>query len=575
MLEEYPLGEGVGGEPIPDDRFLEPKFVLEVDEQGVEDIETTRADKLSLQEAEDDEHVPVAAETAGVTQPAPPQRVESGSEDADELEPAYAAPDPTSIDSQVERLQNLDLAGGMSSDSNIKPADPDTPSSLLLPIPGSHTLTLTANTRFTPETHFQDVRQITLTDTSSNQFTYKPGDTLTIYPKNFPSDVSKLIRDQGWEEAADIPLLVRPNPARYPAGETKTNVDGTEVIPPEPNYSGLPQPLTLRNLLLHTLDISKIPSRYFLELCANFSSDPDHKERLIEFSNPAFSDEYYDYCTRPRRSILEVLSDFHSVKPPWRYLLTIFPRIRGRQFSIASGGRLKHGINTRTGLEETSIDLLIAMVKYRTVLRKIREGLCSRYISGLLLGTQLQVTLQPASWDVTANHYSMLKSPLLCVGPGTGVAPIHALMHERAAVLDVDGHEMGRKAVLIYGGRNRNADYFYGDEWPKLGVEVLTAWSRNQREKIYVQDIIRQQPGVVWETIGPKGALSGGPLSGGKAGGGGTFFVCGSSGKMPISVRAALVDALVQMGMDREGPGGAEEHLKGMEKGNRYLQETW
>ena len=532
MQEKYPLGEEVGGRPIPDDRFLEPKFVLEVDEHAHEEIEMARTISLPLQEDED--HVPIAEETAGVTQPAPPQRAESGIEDADDLEPAYAAPDPTSIDFQVERLRNLDI----SPENKKESSDSDIPPSLLLPIPGSHTLTLAANTRF------------------------------TIYPKNFPSDVKKLIHDQEWEEVADIPLLIRPNPARYSQGEAQMNLDGSEVVRPTPNYSGLPAPLTLRNLLLHTLDISKIPSRYFLELCANFTNDHDHKERLLEFSNPAFSDEYYDYCTRPRRSILEVLSDFHSVKLPWMYVLSVFPRIRGRQFSIASGGHLKHGINSRTGQEETSIDLLIAMVKYRTVLRKIREGLCSRYISALPLGTQLQCTIQPASWDMRKDHHAILKSPLLCVGPGTGVAPIRALMHERAAVLDLDGHVMGTKAILIYGGRNKEADFFYEGEWEGLGVEVLTAWSRDQREKIYVQDIIRQHPGMVWETIGPKGVWS----EDGKAGGAGTFFVCGSSGKMPISVRAALVDALVMSGMAREA---AEAHLKGMEKGNKYLQETW
>lgn len=562
MQEKYPLGEEVGGRPIPDDRFLEPKFVLEIDEHAHEEIEMARTISLSLQEDED--RVPVAEETAGVTQPAPPQRVESGTEDADDLEPAYAAQDPTSIDFQIERLKNLDI----SAENKKENSDSDIPPSLLLPIPGSHTLTLAANTRFTPDNHWQDVRQITLTKPTHPQFTYNPGDILTIYPKNFPSDVKKLIHDQEWEEVADVPLLIKPNPARYSRGETQMNMDGTEVVRPIPNYSGLPVPLTLRNLLLHTLDISKIPSRYFLELCANFTNDHDHKERLLEFSNPAFSDEYYDYCTRPRRSILEVLSDFHSVKLPWRYVLSVFPRIRGRQFSIASGGHLKHGINSQTGQEETSIDLLIAMVKYRTVLRKIREGLCSRYVSALPLGTQLQCTIQPASWDMRKDHYAILKSPLLCVGPGTGVAPIRALMHERAAVLDLDSHVMGTKAILIYGGRNKEADFFYGGEWEGLGVEVLTAWSRDQREKIYVQDIIRQQPGMVWETIGPKGVWS----EDGKAGGAGTFFVCGSSGKMPISVRAALVDALVMSGMAREA---AEAHLKGMEKGNKYLQETW
>ena len=149
LLQEYPLDEEVGRQPIPEDRFLEPKFVLEVDESGHEQIETVKAVELSLQAALGHDHVCVAEETAGFTQPMPPQRMESDSKDTDELEPAYAAPAApaapvaSAIDSQIERLTDLDIA----SDPDIKPADSDIPPPLLLPIPGSHTLTLRSEER--------------------------------------------------------------------------------------------------------------------------------------------------------------------------------------------------------------------------------------------------------------------------------------------------------------------------------------------------------------------------------------------------------------------------------------------
>lgn len=549
-MENYPLPQGV--EAISDDQFLEPKFVLEVDDVATADVTTTNASLAS-----DNVHVPVAAETAGVLEPALTAATGAASE-SDELEPASVAPVSSLIDSQAENLKSLHLS------PDAEDTERDVPPSLLLPIPDSRTLTLSSATRLTPENHWQDVRQLTLT--YHGHLPYNPGDVLTIYPKNFPSDVSKLICDQGWDSIADRPLHILPNFGKASPTMPGDN-DGTESQPPvDPT---IPQPLTLRNLLLHTLDISKIPSRYFLELCALFSSDADHKERLLEFSNPAFSDEYYDYCTRPRRSILEVLGDFYSVKFPWRYVLSILPRLRGRQFSIASGGSLKYQVNDK-GEKETHIDLLIALVKYRTVLRKIREGVCSRYISALPLDTQLQVTIQKASWDVTKNDYAMLRRPLLCVGPGTGVAPIRALFHERAFILGMkNGEEVGRKkAVLIYGGRNKCADYFYGNEWAHLDVQCLAAWSRDQREKVYVQDMIRQQADLIWLCIGPEDSIS----ASGQKGGGGTFFICGNSGKMPVAVRAAIVDALSAGGMEKDG---ADLHLRAMEKSMKYLQETW
>ncbi len=442
-----------------------------------------------------------------------------------------------------------------------------------------------------------------------------------------------------------MPLTIVANPSHPSNGDGEQS---PEVSTSAAVDSALPQPLTLRGLLLHTLDISAIPSRYFLELCVHFSSSPDHRVRLQEFSDPRFSDEYYDYCTRPRRSILEVLADFSSLRIPFRYILSIFPRIRGRQFSIASGGETKHPSNsnpTNRQNAESQIDILVALVKYRTVLRKVREGLCSRYIASLSIGTQIGVTIQNASWDITHHNYAMTRKPLLCVGPGTGVAPIRSLFLERAAVLGLPssshsqhqiahgeptkepkpavekGREAKAKAVLVYGGRNKSADFFYGSEWPALDVQCLTAWSRDQREKIYVQDIIRQNPRLIWECVGPEGVLSsprpaenpdrevvnvgggtkavaapepshqGGDIIGeGEEGdrnmdveaeeqepqpvngGGGTLFICGSSGKMPIAVRAALLSCLITCGLSFSV---AEAHLKGMEKSGRYLQETW
>lgn len=477
------------------------------------------------------------------------------------------------------------------------------PPPLLLSYPDAHLTRVVENKRITPSTHFQDVRHISLC--APHGLDYAPGDTLTIYPKNFPADVQSLISLQGWDDIADVPLIITPNPARTAPGTNGIVVTSPSSAPIDP---ALPTPLTLRNLLLHTLDLNRIPNRHFLALCSQFTTDESHRERLREFSDPAFTDEYYDYVTRPRRSVLEVLADFDTVKIPWRYLLTVIPKMRGRQFSIASSQRFVSGARSREVVdggdscegsvdenvsEGTKIDLLIALVKYRTVLKKVREGTCSRYLATLEPGTMLNCTLQRASWDVAAKNYEMLRRPILAVAAGTGVAPMRSLMQERAAVFGINhgskaeaGGEPG-KAVLVFGNRNRSADFFYADEWSKYGIPVLEAWSREKREKVYVQDKIRENPGLVWELVGPEGVVAKLPAPGAEAsadenkeagkvqeavGGGGTLFICGSSGKMPISVRAAVIAALVKCGMDEDA---AERHLKDMEKRGRLVQETW
>ncbi|XXG98438.1 Zn finger-containing GTPase- Activating Protein for ARF [Hypoxylon texense] len=389
----------------------------------------------------------------------------------------------------------------------------------ILPIKDSWTAVLRENRRVTPSTHWQDVRllvfdvlahQSAFKEDEVNVFCYMPGDAMVIYPKNFPQDVQALIDLMGWQEVADLPF------------EHRAAQEGKLYSKPKNCY-----PLdrsTLRQLLIHNYDITAIPKRLFFEDIAFYTDDPTHKERLQEFANPALSDEFYDYTSRPRRSILEVLQDFPSVKIPYQHVPSIFPVMRGREYSAASGGRLIKSEEP----EATRVELLVALVKYKTVLRKTRQGLCSRYLASLTPGTAI-------NWG--HKEYDTLNAgfnirPLLAIGPGTGIAPIRAHIWERRQ--DVRSGDV----ALFFGGRNRDADFYFEDEWDRLGVKVFTAFSRDQKEKVYVQDRIREQAALVCEYL-QKGA---------------NICICGSAGKMPEAVRTAIYDAMVmgKLAPDRE-----------------------
>jgi sulfite reductase alpha subunit-like flavoprotein len=315
---------------------------------------------------------------------------------------------------------------------------------------------------------------------------------------------------------------------------------------------------TLRDLLIHNLDITAIPKRYFFELIAHYCSDPTHKERLQEFSNPIYIDEFFDYTSRPRRSILEVLQDFPSVKIPFIHAATIFPLIRGRQYSIASGGTLRTSVDIK-GYKK--VQILVAIVKYRTVLKKIRQGLCSRYLASLPEDSILNVGLERNDSFYTVAKLNP-ERPLLLITPGTGLAPARSLIWERALVAFKDNTTVGDN-YLFYGGRNKSADYFYKEEWAyaSLRTNVFTAFSRDQKEKIYVQDIIRQN----------------GKLIAGLIGGSVVIYICGSSGNMPKAVRAALIDVMHEHHplASKQTKEGIEASLKKLEKVGRIIQETW
>ncbi|KAI9719653.1 MAG: hypothetical protein M1812_003424 [Candelaria pacifica] len=500
LLHKYPLPNNIS--PIPDDVLLQPKWTLEVDKISNAERPTTNGNTSELH-----------SEYQG---PGPP--------------PNVAAP----------------------------PND-------LVPIPASIKATLTKNIRVTPPSHWQDARHLTFVTESSVD--YLPGDVLTIFPKNSSEDVERFLQLMGWVSQADKPIQFVP---------TTASVD-LQTYPPPPIPNLLPYPqLTLRSLLTNYLDITSIPRRSFFSIISHFTNDVMHKERLIEFTNPEYIDELYDYTTRPRRSILEVLQEFESVKIPWQCVATVIPLLRGRQFSIASGGPLKTSINDDM-IQQTKIELLVAIVKYRTVIKKIREGVCTRYLATLPIGSLLNVTIQQGGLGISKAEAN---KPVVMIGPGTGVAPMRSLIWERFAwseQLKIQQKNASTAAtninspthpirvgenVLFFGCRNRTSDNFFAQEWAdledQLGLKVFTAFSRDQKQKVYVQDLVREQSETVFRLLHDQQGI---------------VYICGSSGKMPQAVREALIEVFEREGMfDRSI---AEGYLLRMEKEGRYKQETW
>ncbi|KAJ5752079.1 hypothetical protein N7520_008996 [Penicillium odoratum] len=418
------------------------------------------------------------------------------------------------------------------------------------PLPDTLTASLDENRRVTPQNHWQDVRRISLTVPES--VSYAPGDMIAITPKSSPTDVQTLLDITGWNDIADKPIALVPT-------------QSTPSPSPIPGLDSYPN-LTLRALLIDYLDLKAIPRRSFFSTITHYTNDEMQKERLMEFTNPEYLDELWDYTSRPRRSILEVLHEFDTVKIPWQHAVSVLPVMRARQFSIASGGARK-----RTADGKTQFELLIAIVKYQTVIKRIREGVCTRYLSTLQPGSTLRVQLQPGGLK---SSIQQLTGPTILIGPGTGIAPLRSMLWEKAALVQAYREQYPGveppigPTVLLYGGRNRTSDFFFSEEWDQLSqlipLQVLTAFSRDQQQKIYVQDTIRQNFSLFFRLLHELH---------------GSVYICGSSGRMPQAVREALIESFQNGGAPVPGHpytrSQAEEYLIGMEKSGRYKQETW
>ena len=408
--------------------------------------------------------------------------------------------------------------------------DVEKPPSGPMPIPDGWTATITENRRMTPDTHWQDVRLVAfdIPSRSSGKLVCNPGDCLTIYPTNFPEDAQKLISLMGWDSLADKPLDLSS------CGTLPRNL-----------YA--PTPCTLRDLLIYNIDIISVPRRSFLKSMSYFATDSDQRERLVEFTENQYLDEYFDYATRSRRTILEVLDEFTSVRIPAARLLDVFPLIRGRDFSIANAGGPTSEANLSAS-SSTRVELLVALVKYRTILRKPRQGLCSRYLAALPASSTIRVSHKPV---LSAVHGPLnARRPLIAIATGTGIAPIRSLLLERLTHPDPPA-----PTVLFFGNRNRAADFFFEDEWISLRdrglLTCFLAFSRDQKDKIYVQGMVRSQSDRVGEMV-RQGAI---------------FAVCGGSTKMADACKDAVFEPMTEEGDD--------EGRKNLLASVTWWQEIW
>jgi NADPH-ferrihemoprotein reductase len=154
--------------------------------------------------------------------------------------------------------------------------------------------------------------------------------------------------------------------------------------------------------------------------------------------------------------------------------------------------------------------------------------------------------------------------PLICVGPGTGVAPLRSFLHHRAA-LAAAGQAIV-PSVLISGCRHRCNDWLYQSEWSDLvGKGVLHskhgvnwAFSRDQDKKVYVQDLIRRLSGCLWPLLFESRAV---------------VFVSGSANKMPTAVAEAF-ESVIADGMACDLTAAHALRVQ-LEKGSRYSVEAW
>jgi|EP00945_MAST-04E_sp_MAST-4E-sp1_P006819 sulfite reductase alpha subunit-like flavoprotein len=393
---------------------------------------------------------------------------------------------------------------------------------------------LKTNKRLTAESWTQDVRHVELG--LLRPVPYEAGDIAVVYPQNV-FDVDAFL--QGYRAEKDG------------QGESYSGDDVVNLTSKGTGRQGLPAGCTVRDLFLKHLDVLGVPKRYALEQLSHFASDPEQQEKLLEISSSSGVDLYHSYIWREKRSFLEVLEDFASCRPPLEVLASIVPFIRPREYSISSSGS-KHA--------HRELHVTVAVVEYTTFYKRVRRGLCSTWLAGLEHGAPVTVWVKKGILKTPPLH-----APMILVGPGTGVAPMRSLVQER--VHAIAAGEQGHGGVvgqtyLFFGNRKAGSDFLYKDEFNAYArdkkLNLITAFSRDQAHKVYVQHRLVEAKEAVWDQLSRKDAV---------------LYISGSSKGMPNDVYKGLLSIATESGQLSEKD--AIRFFSTMKLQKRYLVECW
>jgi len=353
----------------------------------------------------------------------------------------------------------------------------------------------------------KDVRHVVF-DLSTTDLTYETGDSLGVFARKNPQLVQAVLDRVG------------------ATGEEMVAFDG-DALP-------------LRQVLLSKVDIAR-PSDECMLFLATRAFDGEEALKLQALAQGEGPPELAE------ADLLDLLQAFPSVTPSLPGLLKSLDRLQPRLYSIASSPKA----------HPREVHLTVSAVRWDTNDRT-RTGIGSCYLADFARpGDVIPVFVQKShAFGPPADD----EAAAIMVGPGTGIAPFRAFLEEREARGAAPGAKRG-KNWLFFGDQKRTTDFLYEDQildWQRRGVltRLDLAFSRDQADKIYVQNRMRENAAELWKWL-EEGAH---------------FFVCGDAKRMAKDVE----DTLLQIAVEQGGKGtGAKAWLDGLAKAGRYQRDVY
>ncbi len=333
---------------------------------------------------------------------------------------------------------------------------------------------------------------------------YEAGDALCVVPTNCPQLVDDIIKALA--------------------------CNGDEIEP----ING--EQLSFRDALRTHFEI-KLPSKELLEEIATRSGDQELNGLLTAGDKEKLSSYLWG------RDILDLLLQFPACEFAAAEFIAFLKPLQHRAYSISSSGK-KH---------PDTVHLTVASVRYDSHGRQ-HKGVCSTFLADLVSSdTPVRCFFTPNKVFRVPEDNSL---PMIMVGPGTGIAPFRAFLQER------ETRKASGKNWLFFGDRNAETDFIYRDEIEAMQASGLLsrldlAFSRDQEEKIYVQDRMIENGAELFAWLEQ----------------GGYFFVCGDAYRMAKDVDKALHEVIATHGKLSEQQ--AIDYVNQLKKDKRYVRDVY
>lgn len=337
-------------------------------------------------------------------------------------------------------------------------------------------------------------------DLSACGLDYEAGDCLGIFPKNDPA-------------LADAVIRALAAPPDFPIGGR-----------------------SLREELIEGVALGTAPDMLFALISYISGGERRHKAKALAAGGDPDGDA-------AALDVLAAIEKFSPLRPDPEAFVEALEPLQPRLFSISSSPKTDPG----------RVSLTVETLRYR-IGERVRLGVASTYLAERLSpGERLKAYVQ------SAQHFRLPQDPALpvvMIGPGTGVAPFRAFLHERMAT-----GAPGRN-WLFYGHQRRDCDFFYEDEFSGLraaGVlsRLSLAFSRDGDRKVYVQDRMREVGRDLWDWLAD----------------GACVYVCGDAKAMAKDVERALTDIVAQHGARSSDEAAA--FVAALKKCGRYRQDVY